>query len=98
MEKPVLNNVSLITTVYNEEKTIERFLNSILNQTALPSEFIIVDGGSTDTTVEKIEKFINSHPELNTKLFVSQKRINIAKGRNKAIIFSFVKWLACWSY
>jgi glycosyltransferase involved in cell wall biosynthesis len=47
--------LSFITTIYNEEKTIEKFLDSLFFQTKKVNEIIIVDGGSTDTTVEKIK-------------------------------------------
>ena len=43
---------SFITTVFNEENNIEAFIDSVLNQTKSPDEIIIVDGGSTDKTLE----------------------------------------------
>lgn len=83
--------VSLITTLFNESDNIERFLESYENQTKYADEFIIVDGGSTDGTIEKIEKFSNENKALNIKLIVdktcSKKFVAgpIAKGRNVAI-------------
>ena len=38
--------VSVICTVKNEEKNILQFIDSILKQTKIPDEFILVDGGS----------------------------------------------------
>jgi glycosyltransferase involved in cell wall biosynthesis len=52
--------VSLVTTVLNEEKTIEKFLDSVISQTRKPEEVVIVDGGSTDETLEKVQKFKSS--------------------------------------
>ena len=49
--------VSLITTILNEEKNIESFLHSIEEQTVLPDEVIIVDGGSKDKTLERIKEY-----------------------------------------
>ncbi len=43
-------DISFITTVYNEESSIIEFLQSLKNQTFLPGEILIVDGGSTDRT------------------------------------------------
>lgn len=83
--------VSLVTTLYNEVRNIERFLLSYLEQTVYADEFIIVDGGSNDGTVEAIEKFAESSPECNIRLFVdrtcSRKYVSgpIALGRNTAI-------------
>lgn len=50
--------VSLITTLYNESKNIEAFLDSYKKQTVYADEFIIVDGGSTDGTIDYINDFI----------------------------------------
>jgi glycosyltransferase involved in cell wall biosynthesis len=70
--------ISLITTVYNEEKTIERFLTSVFAQTQLPDEVIIVDGGSIDQTVATIKKV-----KEKCKVFI--KKGNRSVGRNEAI-------------
>ena len=48
---------ALISTILNEENTIDDFLNSILNQSILPDEVIIVDGGSSDKTLTRIRKY-----------------------------------------
>ena len=45
---------SLVITIRNEEKSIEGLLDSILNQTKQPDQIVIVDGGSTDGTINKI--------------------------------------------
>lgn len=73
--------VSLIFTVKNEEKSIKSLLDSILNQTKMPDEIIIVDGGSTDKTIEIIEKYYDLLP-IN---LIIKNGVNIAKGRNIAI-------------
>jgi len=49
--------VSFLLCAYNEEKTIERTLRSILNQTFKPDEIIVVNDGSTDGTAEVLKKF-----------------------------------------
>jgi len=82
---------SLITTLYNEEDNVISFLESYKHQTKYADEFIIVDGGSSDGTIEIIKNFINNNKKLNIKLIVdkscSKKYVSgpIAKGRNVAI-------------
>ena len=49
--------ISIITVCLNSEKTIPYTLNSILNQTYKNIEHIIVDGGSTDSTLKIIKKY-----------------------------------------
>jgi glycosyltransferase involved in cell wall biosynthesis len=56
MNNPV---VSVIIPCYNAELFIEETVNSILNQTFSDFEIIIVNDGSTDNSVQKIEKFLN---------------------------------------
>jgi glycosyltransferase involved in cell wall biosynthesis len=47
--------VSLVSTVFNEERTIEPFIESLFAMKRVPDEVIIVDGGSTDETARKIK-------------------------------------------
>jgi len=75
--------ISLITTVFNESKNINAFLNSALNQILLPDEFVIVDGGSTDDTFKKIIDFSQKNKKLNIKII--KKKGNRSIGRNEAI-------------
>ena len=49
--------VSIITVCFNSEKTIERTIKSVLEQTYKKLEYIIVDGKSTDKTLEIVEKY-----------------------------------------
>lgn len=73
--------VSLIATVYNEERNLRDFLDSIVAQTRQPDEVIIVDGGSKDKTYNILKQYAKKY-----KLFkVFQKRGNISQGRNEAI-------------
>jgi len=48
--------VSIVTAVYNGEKYLEKFTDSILNQTFDNFEFIIIDDGSTDNTLLKLQQ------------------------------------------
>ena len=58
--------VSSICTVLNEEETIRDYLDSILNQTLLPDEIVIVDGGSKDKTFRILKEYENKYQKLNS--------------------------------
>lgn len=55
MNKPL--KISVVTVCYNMEKTIEETLQSVLNQNYSNLEYIVVDGGSTDGTMNIIRKY-----------------------------------------
>lgn len=63
--------VSVIVPAYNEEKYLERCLNTIVNQTLEELEIIVVDDGSKDGTYHICEKYQQACPE---KLTVIHKR------------------------
>ncbi len=54
-----MTKVSIITAVFNEREFIEQCINNVLGQSYENIEYIIVDGGSTDGTVEIIKKYAN---------------------------------------
>lgn len=74
---------SIITTIYNDEERILDFLNELMNQSYLPEEIIIADGGSQDHTLELIHSY-HSNNDVKIKL-LEGKRLNIPQGFNKAI-------------
>src|SRR5690554_4596613 len=49
--------ISIITICFNNEKDIDKTIVSVINQTYQDIEYIIVDGNSTDKTLEIIYKF-----------------------------------------
>lgn len=75
--------VSLICTVLNEERSIEKLLDSIRQQTRLPDEIIFVDGGSVDGTVSVLKKY-GATRKLPIRV-ITAAGANISQGRNIAI-------------
>lgn len=75
--------VSIITVSYNSAKTIKRTIESVLHQTYKNIEYIIVDGASTDGTVDIVRKF---ESDFNGRLiWVSESDHGIYDAMNKGI-------------
>src|ERR1700722_20563989 len=51
----------LITPARNEERHIEKVIQSMIAQTALPIKWVIVNDGSTDTTASIVERYLAEH-------------------------------------
>lgn len=77
MKKPVL---TIITVVYNNVKHINRTLLSVLNQTYKKIEYIVVDGASTDGTLQ----IINQYRDKITTI-ISEKDNGIYHAMNKGL-------------
>ena len=84
--------VSVVATVLNEIDTIERLLDSLVQQCRRPDEIIVVDGGSSDGTVEYLRRRRKQDDLLRVLVFPG---LNIAGGRNKAIEASRCELIAC---
>jgi len=72
--------ISIITVVYNSERFIENTLKSIINQTYSNVEYIIIDGGSDDGTIEIIKRY-----EKYISKWISEKDNGLYDAMNKAI-------------
>lgn len=68
--------VSVVMPVYNEEKYLEKCIRSLLAQDYPKEnmEWIFVDGGSKDKTLEILDGFLNKYPNL-IKVLYNEKRI-----------------------
>lgn len=70
---------SIITVCYNSFSTIEQTIKSVLSQTFKDFEYIVVDGGSNDGTVQILEKYSS---QLS---FISEKDKGIYDAMNKGL-------------
>lgn len=74
---------TIITVCYNSEKTIERTIQSVLHQTCQDYQYIIVDGASTDGTMNIVRKY---EPLFQGKLkCISEPDQGIYDAMNKGI-------------
>ena len=72
--------VSIITVVYNNIRGIERTIQSVLNQSYNNIEYIIIDGGSTDGTLDVIKRYENR-----ISYWISEADEGIYNAMNKGI-------------
>jgi glycosyltransferase involved in cell wall biosynthesis len=77
LKKPL---VSIITVVYNSEQFLEKTILSVINQSYTNYEYIIIDGGSTDKTIEIIEKYNTSISK-----WISEKDNGLYDAMNKGM-------------
>lgn len=65
--------ISVAMTTYNAEKYIIKQLYTLINQTRLPDEIVIVDDCSRDSTVELVKDYFQKNSFSNYKLIVHEK-------------------------
>lgn len=80
--------VSIVTVVFNGADSIERTIQSVLGQGRNDLEYIIIDGGSTDGTVEILRRY-----EANLDLWVSERDDGIYDAMNRGIALCTGQWV-----
>ncbi|WP_445732031.1 glycosyltransferase family 2 protein [Mariniflexile sp.] len=75
--------VSIITPMFNSEAFISETINSVINQTYLNWELLLVDDGSHDKTIEIANRYIAENNKI--KLFKNATNQGAAISRNKGI-------------
>lgn len=80
--------VSVVTVTYNAQEFLEETLLSVISQSYPAIEFLIIDGGSTDGTLEIVEKYRDK-----VDVFVSEPDDGIYDAMNKGIRRAKGEWL-----
>lgn len=83
---------SIIIPSYNAENSITACLNSIFEQSFTDYEIWVIDGYSTDTTVEILHHYQTRHHQLH---FLSEKDKGIYDALNKGIQLAKSDWILC---
>lgn len=72
--------ISVVIPLYNKEERIAHTLQSVFTQTFQDFEIVVVDDGSTDNSVEEVEKFTDSRIRL-----IHQTNAGVSAARNRGI-------------
>jgi len=89
-----LPKISVITSTYNSGKTVKDTLESILNQTYDNIEYIVVDGKSSDNTVDILKSFEELYKrKLISYKWISEPDTGIYNAWNKALKFATGDWI-----
>lgn len=83
-------NVSIVIPCYNKADTIAKSIESAITQTCKPKEIVIVDDGSTDNSVEIIQKYT-----ADNIILIQQKNSGVAIARNNGILKTTSTYVCC---
>ena len=72
-------DISVVVPVRDEESSIRDLLNALLRQTLRPTEIVITDAGSSDSTVEIIEEFVKAGAPVK---LIHERGALLGRGRN----------------
>lgn len=87
--------ISVVVPLYNKAATIKRAIDSVLSQTVLPDEIIVVDDGSNDDSLNRIPKhpLIRIYRQSNSGVSVARNRgIEESQGEYVAFLDADDEW------
>lgn len=82
--------LSILTPAYNAEKVIDHAIDSLINQLTEETEWIIINDGSTDHTLDKLDK-IKNNPFVQ---IITSKNGGAGRARNLGIKHARGEWIA----
>ena len=80
--------ISVVIPTLNRINTLQRALDSVMNQTYKPAEIIVVDNGSSDGTLKFLRE---QYPKIT---ILTENKIGVSSARNKGIKKSINQWIA----
>lgn len=80
---------SIVVPLYNKECSIERTIQSVLQQSFLEFEILVVNDGSTDASASVVEKITDKRLRL-----IQQANKGVSASRNKGIKEAKYEWIA----
>lgn len=81
--KIMIPKISIITITYNSEKTLEQTIQSVVGQDYNNIEYLIIDGGSTDKTLDIVERYRDK-----ISFVISEPDKGISDAFNKGIFYA----------
>lgn len=85
---------SVCLDMYNREDSIEKVLRSVCEQKFPDFEFLIVDNGSDDRSLEICHKILAKYPGIDAKIFKEDRKTNDITGWNSPILKASGKYIA----
>lgn len=86
--------LTVITVCFNAKKTIKRTLESVLSQKCNKFDYLIIDGKSTDGTVEILEEYKEKFKDEAIKMnYISEEDDGLYDAMNKGIRLADGEWL-----
>lgn len=82
-------NFSVVISLHNKEKYIQRCLFSVINQTYKNYEILVVNDGSTDNSVEKVTEL-----KIENLRIINQENLGASSARNKGVAEASNEWIA----
>ena len=83
-----LKKISIVTICYNAVNEIEQTILSVINQSYANIEYIVIDGCSSDGTVDIIKKYVDR-----ITIFISEPDRGIYDAMNKGLRYSTGDWV-----
>lgn len=80
-----MHKISVIIPCFNAEHVITRCLDSLKHQTLSDLEIICIDDCSNDKTIQKIQNYIQTNPQMHIKLIRKRKNCGVSVARNTGL-------------
>ncbi len=95
MAKESLPIVSVVVPIYNREKIIEKCARSLFEQTLDDIEYVFVDDGSTDKSVEVLKRVLENYPKRKpwVKIICLPHNMGVAVARREGIENAFGQYI-----